>query len=455
MLILVCANMRVNGSESVRAYNISMHMGGFVIVRYFLLAALIVVLSTGVGWSQEITFWTWAGGAGYERANQILDPFREANPDVTLSLETRNVRHGEALLVAVASGVAPDLVTTHQDYHRDFANQGVFLDLRPYIERDGFDLSIFPEEVMRFYTGPNGEITGFPWQFTTILLGYNRELFERHGVSQPTPDWYLDDMVDAARTLTTDRNGDGEIDQWGLHTGVLRQYVWRLWGVNFMSEDGRRSNLGEPRSIEAFEWLADLHLVHGVVGSQGGGGDMPRWVHGQIGMNLNWPHYLTSAGHIMTDEWDIELIPTGPIGHKVARGATAGWAIPVTAPNPDKAWEVLKFLSSFETQLQLLALGDGGVSLPALNEHWIRLSPGELNFANPEAMQNKAKMALAYEYASIDRYPPDYSNIWRSVVNPAISQILSGEVAAQAILPEIARQVDAIVAETAANPEGE
>ena len=407
--------------------------------------ALLILVGSVAVWAsaKEINFWTWESGERFEQVREILAQFVKENPGLTVAYDTRNVRHGEALLVAIAGGVAPDLVTTHQDFHRDFAGQGLFLDLRPYIERDGFDLSIFPAEVMKFYTGPQGEITGFPWQFTTILLGYNREYFARQGVTEPTEAWTLDDMVEAARKLTYDHDGDGETDRWGLHVGVLREYVWRLWGVDLMSAEGR-SNLGDPRAIAAFEWFADLFLVHQVVGGEGGGASAPAWVEGAIAMNLNWPHYLTAWGLVMTQEWDIELIPTGPIGRKLARGATAGWAIPASASNPDEAWELLKFLASYDVQLQLLAIGSGGVSLPALAEHW--MNRANFNFAQPKALQNRAAMARAYEYASIDRYPPGYSNIWRDIINPAITQMVQGRAAPGVILPEVARQVDAAVA---------
>src|SRR5690606_17401505 len=135
----------------------------------------------------------------------------------------------------------------------------------------------------------------------------------------------------------------------------------------------RTTNIADPRAIEAFEWLADLFLVHNVVGAEGGGTNtLGAWINGQIGINLNWPHYLIGAGKDMIDEWDIEQIPTGPVGYKVARGATGGWAIPATAPNPDAAWELLKYLASFETQLRLISKGIGGVHLGAINEHWTR-----------------------------------------------------------------------------------
>ena len=408
------------------------------------LAALVLAASAS---ASEVLFWTWTTGAGYDAENKIIDMFRAQRPDITVTYDVSNVRNGESLVVAIAGGVPPDLTATHQDWHRDFAYQGLFLDLRPYIERDGFDLSVFPRELMEYYTGPNGEITGFPSQFTTIVLGYNKDLFERYALPYPQVEWTLDDMVAAAQKFTIDENGDGEADQWGLHIGPLHEYVWRLWGLTLMAEDGRRSNLDDPRAIESFRWLASLYLDYGVVGDAGGNRESPRWTSGKIGMALAWPHYLTLWGTALQSPWDIEQIPTGPSGRKVARGATAGWGIPASAKNPDGAWEVLKFLASMEAQLALLQSGRGGTTLPAVREYYSRVASGaDVGFAAPGSMANVSAIVAGYEYASIDRYPPGFAAIWRDVINPGIQQIVRGQAPPETVMPEVDRQVEAIVA---------
>lgn len=417
--------------------------------RTSLLAVVLCLLSvSATALAEQVTFWTWEAGARYNLINEELDRYREAHPDVDLQFINRNIRWGEALTVAIAGGIAPDLTITHQDWHQDFARQGLFLDLRPFIERDGFDLSVFPESVMEFYTGPFGEITGIPWDFTTILMGYNKDLFDERGLAIPTREWTLDDMVEAARRLTFDQDGDGEMDVWGLHIGALRQYVWRLWGVNFLSDDLRRTNLDDPRAIQAFEWLGDLFLEHNVVGAQGlASSSLTPWINGQIGINLSFPHYLISAGRTMTSEWDIELIPTAPVGYKVARGATGGWAIPVGASNPEGAWELIKFLASYEAQLRMIEKGIGGVHLGAINEYWTRMSPAELGLANPNSLRNRAAIAEAYQYASIDLYPTGYTQIWDSIVNPAIEGIILGHKAPEAAMTQAAERVNAILSQ--------
>ena len=405
---------------------------------------LLVLLPAGYAAAEVVDFWTWTGGTSYELENQILDLFRKERPDLTLNYDQKSVRNGDALLVAIVGDAAPDLVTTHQDWHRDFAAQSAFLDLRPFIERDGFDLSIFPAEIMKFYTGPNGEITGFPWLFTTIVLGYNKRVFDERAVPYPTADWDLDQMVAAARRLTVRDADQGSTTQWGLHVGVLWEYVWRLWGVTFMSEDGTRSNLSDPRAIDAFTWYAGLFLQEQVVHSEtGGSSNLPDWVNGRIGMTLNWPHYLTAWGAQMTDEWDIEEIPTGPVGHKVARGATAGWAIPINANNPEGAWQVLKFLASHEAQMALLETGRGGVSLPAIAE----FATNTAQAGGPRMFSNVQAYINSYQHASIDYYPPNFNSIRTQLLRPAVLRMQDGRAAPQSILPEIARQIEASVRE--------
>jgi multiple sugar transport system substrate-binding protein len=396
--------------------------------------------------AKEITFWTWTTGPGQQAENETLDIFRQRHPNITLSYDTRNVRNGEALLLAVAGGAAPDLVCTHQDWHRDFAEIGAFLDLRPFIQRDKFNVGVFPKDLMGYFTSPNGEVTGFPWQFTTIVLAYNRALFDNQGLASPTNKWGLPDMVTAAWKLTIDAHGDGTPDTWGLQTGLLHEYVWRWWGVDMMSPDGQTCNLADHRAIAAFDWMAGLFVRDKVAHPvYGGGREFPDWVNGKLGMILTWPHYATAWGLHLADRWDVEELPTAPVGSKLARGATAGWAIPASAPNPDLAWEVLKFLASDEAQLSLLTSGRGGASSRAISKYWSQARSGGLGLKEPDSMRNIQALVNSYNYASIDSYPVGFANINTTILGPAVGRMLRGETSPQAELPQVAALVNARV----------
>lgn len=91
-----------------------------------MMALMVSLCGATVQAAQEITFWTWASGESLAVENDILNIFREANPNIKLSYDLKSVRNGEALVVAAAGGAAPDLVTTHQDWHSDFAAKGAF-----------------------------------------------------------------------------------------------------------------------------------------------------------------------------------------------------------------------------------------------------------------------------------------------------------------------------------------
>ncbi|HHW10899.1 MAG TPA: sugar ABC transporter substrate-binding protein [Firmicutes bacterium] len=410
-----------------------------------------VLFAFSVAYAGEVEFWTWTSGESLRLENVTMDIFRNARPDIKLNYDTKaGVRNGEAVLLAIVSGTSPDLVTTHQEWHFDFADQGAFMDLRPYIERDNFDLSIFPKELMRFYTGPNGEITGFPWQFTTMVMAYNKARFDDCGVQYPTANWTLDDMAAAARKVTV-RDSMGNVEKWGLHWGVLWEFINLLWGVSFMSEDGLRCNLNHPEVIAGFKWMADLNLSAKVVHTDiiGGSATFPDWVNGKVAMTLNWPHYITAWGAQLIDEWDVEELPYGPKGYKVGRGATAGWAIPKGAKNPDEAWEVLKFLASREAQLSLLTTGRGGASLRALAEHWSRSNVDAFQFKAPGSLMNTGAIINSFNYTVIDNYPIGYAQM-RSMFSRNVRRIINGEAPAEAVLNEVAQQIEVMVAEAMA-----
>src|SRR4030065_2066480 len=71
-------------------------------------------------------------------------------------------------------------------------------------------------------TRPNGEVSGIPFLIESLVVLYNKSLLEKEKIIPPTRDnpWTWDDLQAAARKLTKDIDGDGDIDQYGIGMGL-------------------------------------------------------------------------------------------------------------------------------------------------------------------------------------------------------------------------------------------
>src|SRR5690606_27248372 len=148
---------------------------------------------------------------------------------------------------------------THQNRHWQWANAGLAMDLEPYIERSGFDLKLLPPGSLDLYRDPEGRITGIPIFIAISIMMYNKDLFDKMGVSYPDESWALhEDVVDAARKITQDVSGDGIPEVWGMEPGRLSNFFWRLWGQHYATPSRDAFALNNPTGYESLQFMRDL-----------------------------------------------------------------------------------------------------------------------------------------------------------------------------------------------------
>lgn len=98
--------------------------------------------------------------------------------------------------------------------------RGYLTDLAPYIttemKNDILDVA------WATVTRPNGEVGGIPFLIESLVVLYNKSLFDEAGIVPPTIEkpWTWDDLRKAAITLTKDTDGNNVIDQYGAGIGL-------------------------------------------------------------------------------------------------------------------------------------------------------------------------------------------------------------------------------------------
>lgn len=248
---------------------------------FVLVCGVVVSLTTGV-LSQELKFAHFydpmGGGAAEDNSNwvhQMFEEFMEANPGVKMAdeiyqwdqIDTKSIMDFRANIPHDVMMSSPQLMPKH-GYINDY------LDLSSYIAE-------WPEEKVKdFSWSPvwqkgiqQGKHIGIPLGTHTRLFAYHKDLFEEAGLDPDVPPTTLEELVEYAKKLTKDKDGDGEIDQWGLamffgpsratielyFAPVLWYYGGQLWDPEtkeavFASEEG----------VKAAQWLYDLIYTHKV-----------------------------------------------------------------------------------------------------------------------------------------------------------------------------------------------
>jgi sn-glycerol 3-phosphate transport system substrate-binding protein len=128
--------------------------------------------------------------------------------------------------------------------------------------------SFYPAFMENSQTG--GKTWGIPFQRSTIVLYYNKEMFKEAGLDPNRPPASWKEQIEYAQKLTK-RDASGKVTQWGIQIPSSGFPYWLFQalaiqaGTNLMNAAGTQTYYDKPEVIEALTYWVDLvkkHKVH-------------------------------------------------------------------------------------------------------------------------------------------------------------------------------------------------
>jgi sn-glycerol 3-phosphate transport system substrate-binding protein len=125
--------------------------------------------------------------------------------------------------------------------------------------------SFFPAFMLNSRTG--GKTWGIPFQRSTIVLYWNKELFKEAGLDPGKPPATWAEQVEYAKKLTK-RDASGNVTQWGIQVPSSGFPYWLFQGfttqndVLLMNEAGTETYYDKPAVVEALQYWVDLSQKH-------------------------------------------------------------------------------------------------------------------------------------------------------------------------------------------------
>lgn len=339
----------------------------FVVV--LLTAALVmpILMAAGSGEAedsgeQRIVFWTGIPGEGGPDAlaEAFNERMREQGRNV-VAVHERFVNNDDGntrLDTALLSG---EQIDVYVNYNRDLMveriDNGLAMDLTPFIEADGFDL----EEdfgTLAEFTYHNGSPYMLPAARAIDVVFYNKTEFDRRGITIPE-NWTWEDYAEIALELTDSDAGvyGSMLYPWGAH---LWERAGRTYfGGNWRYNDEGMSNLGHP----VFEDLLALHHRMDQI-------DESQMPLAEMMATRSDPHVEFVRGNVMmfgvTNAWVVRtLVDREQFPHDFVTAIAPAPRIsddqteyfdlagpqdmPVMGPNPgdpELAWEFLRFFAT-------------------------------------------------------------------------------------------------------------
>jgi multiple sugar transport system substrate-binding protein len=303
----------------------------------------------------------WGDPAEINNQKAVVEAFTAANPSVKVNVTVSDWEpYWDKLQTGLAGGAAPDVFAMDGPLGPDYQTRDVLLDLSPYIQGEGYDLSQLDANAVKDFTTADGTQFGLPRDLNVIALYYNKKMFDEAGIAYPDETWDWNKLVEVARQLTKDTNGDGVPDQWGVYTettdmeNAWSSFVWQAGG-DILSADGTKSALDTDQAAQGIQFLQDLIWKEKVspdpaIFAETG----DAFEQGKAAMEINGS-WLVPTHEAAGLDFGIAPLPKGPAGQATSVNPT-GAVVYKGTKSPEAAWALVKYLASPEAQEKIMAL---------------------------------------------------------------------------------------------------
>lgn len=307
----------------------------------------------------EITFWRHDYELEANALKKLIASFQEKYPNIKVKMELiPNDQYETKIRTALAGGSAPDIMALDAPTLASYANQGAIMPLDSYFAKDGNKDDLL-KPVLQGLTY-NGKIYAAPNNDGTIVMFYNRKMFEAKGIPFPSKKtdeaWTWAQVLDAAKKLNDPAKGvyGWNPTPWGFagHEGAPYSEMAFLWqaGAEILSPDGKTAKgyLDSAESKRALEFWRSLFNTEKVSPKE-----LPQdafW-NGKVAIHVdgpfafeygktNFPNFKLGVDYDVAPLWK----------DKKQIGTTGSWNMAITAKSkhPDEAWLFINWVTGVE-----------------------------------------------------------------------------------------------------------
>ncbi|MGV3614175.1 MAG: extracellular solute-binding protein [Fimbriimonas sp.] len=345
--------------------------------------SLAAALTLSVAASAETTLSVWGAQLGPDAlagTMAVAQAFEERHPGVKMRMLGLGAGHTnpQKLLTAIVGGSPPDLVVQARFNISDWASRGAFIPLDPYLARDAKDPNAPRRE--EYYAAAwdeavyDGRVFGIATGADDRALYWNRGLFRANkdklaaaGLDWRRPPRTWSETLRYSEVLTERGKRSGFLPNFG--NSWLYLYAFQQNG-NFLSPDGRTATLATPETAAALAFMKRGYDVMGgyeaatAFQSSFQGGENDPFITGKVAMKIDGDWALPGIARYGPNLDFGVAPPPVPDERFLGTGRFAGerdkfitwiggfsYALPRGCPNPDLAWEFVKFATSLEGRL--------------------------------------------------------------------------------------------------------
>lgn len=248
-----------------------------------------------------------AAGAQEETLAKMIAVFEEKNPDIKIDVRLTGFNdYFTQLATQIAGGNPPDVFEMNMENFLAYMLRGATADLTGLIA----DRNAYSEGTLAACS-KDGKLYAVPMSFSTVVMFYNKALFDQAGIAYPTDEWTWADEQAAAEKIVA---AGGE-DVWGIYQPITYNEFYKTAKANggsLLNEDMTAFTLNTPENVEVLSQMIDRVRVSKVMPTteaMAGRGDWDLFTEGKLAMIHTGIWAFPTFTEKCAFDWDIVVEP--------------------------------------------------------------------------------------------------------------------------------------------------
>ena len=322
------------------------------------LAALALAASAGIASAQELSLWARARTEAYVRPLVEAWNARQAQK-IALNI-IPNEQFLPKLGAAIAGGAAPDIMSIDLIFVPALAREDQLTDLTKQIGELPTRATLSQSHLR--LAGFNGKTYALPFSAEGSFLVYNRALFKRAGLDPDKPPQSFAGIREAAQKITA--LGDDHYGFYfpggcaGCNVFTVLPLIWAAGG-DVLTPDGSKPTLDSAPVRQALGLYRDLwnaKLVPQAARADGGQNWTGAFASGKVGMFSTGAFAIAALKKLNPDlDFGVTYLPGAEPGKWSSFAGGDSIGIPRGSRNVAAAWEFIRWTTTDEVQVELLA----------------------------------------------------------------------------------------------------
>lgn len=319
--------------------------------------------------SNEIIYWSSNNTEEIEFARYIVEKWNKENPNMKVKFQPvpEGQSSEEVILAAIVGKTTPDVYSNMWEGDVEgYARAGILVALDTLKGFMEFLYERCDSSVIEEVRSSDGHIYQIPWKINPVMMIYNENIIKSLSLKH-TPKTYSE-FFDASKRFQKDTDGDGYVDRWFGYTETIVTWWQRFFDfypLYLAASNGgslvknNKAVFNNEAAIKVFKFLRELYK-NNYFPKERLSSRQDVFLDGIIATRFTGPWEISHAEKYKPKgfAYNFSTIPV-PDDHKgpiYTYGDPKNIVIFKTCPNPNLAWEFLKFFLSEENDLEFLEI---------------------------------------------------------------------------------------------------